>query len=92
MKKFLIESSHSPDKKSCTEAIQIFLQTGNHLLTHADWGCIDGEHKAWLIVEANSKEEAMYVLPPFYRPTAKVIELVNFTPEDLMPAKEKYHE
>ncbi len=92
MKKFLIESSHGPDKKSCKEAIQIFLQTGTHLLTHADWGCMDGEHKAWIIVEANSKEEAMYVLPPFYRPTARAIELVNFTLEDILPEKEKYHQ
>jgi hypothetical protein len=81
MKKFLIESSHGPEKKSCAEAIQVFLQTGNHLLTHAEWGCADGEHKAWIIVEAESKEEAMYVLPllPYYRPTAKIIQLVNFT-------------
>ena len=91
MKKFLIESLHGPDKKSCTEAIQIFLQTGNHMLTKANWGCVDGEHKAWLIVEAESKEEAIYVLPPFYRPSAKITELVNFTLEDIQPEKEKYH-
>ena len=92
MKKFLIESSHGADKKSCIEAIKVFLETGNHLLTHADWGCLDGVHKGWIIVEANSKEEAIYVLPPFYRSTARVIEVVNFTMEDIMPEKEKYHE
>jgi len=91
MKKFLIESSHGPEKKSCTEAIQVFLQTGNHLLTHAEWGCADGEHKAWIIVEAKSKEEAMYVLPPFYRPTAKIVQLVNFKLEDILPENERYH-
>ena len=92
MKKFLIETRHGPDKKSCTEAIRVFLQTGTHLLTHADWGCADGEHKAWIVVEAESKEEAMYVLPPYYRPSAKIIQLVNFTLQDILPENEKFHE
>jgi hypothetical protein len=38
MAKFLIEVPHGADKAACDQAIQIFLQTGSHFLTHADWG------------------------------------------------------
>jgi hypothetical protein len=45
MKKFLIESIHGSKKRSCIETIKAFLKTGNHLLTRADWGGLDGVHK-----------------------------------------------
>jgi len=46
MAKYLVEVSHSPDKIECLHTIQIFLSSGSHFLTHADWGCLDGDHKA----------------------------------------------
>jgi hypothetical protein len=90
MNKFLIEVPHGADKKSCNQAIQIFLQTGSHFLTHADWGCKDGEHKAWIIVEVESKQEARYIVPPLYRASAKITQLTTFTANDILEP-EKYH-
>lgn len=84
MKRFLIEVSHGEDKKACQQAIQVFLETGSHFLTHADWGCHDGEHKAWIIVEVDTREEARLILPSFYRHDAKIIELIRFTMNDLI--------
>ena len=84
MSKFLIEVPHGADKKSCEQAIQIFLQTGSHFLTHADWGCLDGEHKAWIMVEVNNKEEARYILPSVFRSTAKITQLTTFTAKDIL--------
>jgi hypothetical protein len=83
MKKFLIEVPHAPDKTSCDHAIQVFMESGSHFLTHAEWGCTDGEHKAWIIIEVESKEEARLVVPPFFRPDAKITKLVTFTSSDL---------
>jgi len=91
MNKYLIEVPHGTDKNACNEAIKIFLETGSHFLTHADWGCKDGEHKAWLIVEVNSKEEAMFILPPYFRHTAKIIQLTTFTAKDIVTS-DKYHQ
>lgn len=91
MKKFLIEVPHGADKDACTKAIQIFLQTGSHFLTHADWGCLDGEHKAWIIVDVENKEEAKLILPSLFRQTAKITELTTFTAADLVQT-DKYHQ
>lgn len=91
MKKFLIEVPHGSDKHACDEAIKIFLQTGSHFLTHAEWGCLDGEHKAWIIVEVGSKDEARFIIPPLFRSIAKITELTTFTAKDILET-EKYHQ
>jgi hypothetical protein len=91
MKRFLIEVPHGADKASCDEAIQVFLQTGSHFLTHAEWGCQDGEHKAWIIVEVENKEEARFIVPPLYRSAAKIVQLTTYTAKDLLEP-EKYHQ
>jgi len=83
MEKYLIEVPHGGDKASCLQAIKVFLATGSHLLTNADWGCKDGEHKAWLSVEIKSKEEAMRLVPPALRADTKIIKLHQFTREDV---------
>lgn len=88
MKRYLIEVPHGADKKACDQAIQIFLQTGSHFLTHADWGCLDGEHKAWITVDVENKEEARLILPSLFRQTAKITELTNFTTLEFLKTDE----
>ena len=83
MPKFLIEVPHAGDLQACARVVQIFLATGSHFLTHADWGCMDGEHSAWIIVEVESKEEARSILPPAFRSEAKIIGLNKFTIEQI---------
>jgi hypothetical protein len=83
MARYLIEVSHEPEVQACARAVQVFLATGSHLLTHADWGCKDGEHSAWLIVEADSKEEARQRVPPAFRSVARVTKLNKFTIEEI---------
>jgi hypothetical protein len=83
MPKFLIEVPHEGTARDCVRTVDIFLRTGSHFLTHADWGCKDGEHKAWLIVDVASKDEARSVLPPEFRPKAKITGLNAFTRQDL---------
>jgi len=78
MAKFLIEVPHEATKEECTAAIQIFLKTGSHFLSHADWGCLDGTHKAWITVEADNKDEARGYLPPAYRSRATIVSLNGF--------------
>ncbi len=90
MNKYLIEVPHGADKNACNEAIRIFLETGSHFLTHAEWGCKDGEHKAWLIVEVESKEDARFIIPPLFRSSAKITRLATFTAKDIV-RPEKYH-
>jgi len=83
MARFLIEVPHEPELVACARAIEILLKTGSHFLTHADWGCSDGEHKAWIIAEVAGKEEARGILPPSMRSQAKIVELNYFTLEKI---------
>jgi hypothetical protein len=78
MARFLIEASHDGEAIACSQAQQVFLATGSHYLTHADWGCGDGVHTAWIIVEAETKEQARAILPPASRPGARIVALTSF--------------
>ncbi len=79
MARFIIEVPHDDDEVACLKAIQIFLQTGSHYLTHADWGCMDGVHKAWITIEAENKDDARRVLPVPFRDRAKIVGLAKFS-------------
>ncbi len=68
---------------ACALAVQLLLQTGSHFVTHADWGCLDGEHKAWIIVEMANKEEARAILPVVYRSQAKITRLNYWSVEQI---------
>ena len=81
MTKYLIEVSHEAKKSACRQAVNAFYRTGSHFLSRADWGCPDDEHKAWITVEVDSKEEAMRIVPPEFRKNTRVITLESFTPE-----------
>jgi len=83
MARFLIEATHDPESIACIRVADIFLQTGSHFLTHADWGCMDGSHKAWIIAEVDSKDEARSILPPAIRSQAKIVKLNHFTMEEI---------
>ena len=79
MARYLVEVPHDNRKEACEMAVRAFLETGSHFVTGADWGCSDGEHKAWMIVDVGSKDEALSILPPFFRTSAKVTSLERFT-------------
>ncbi|HET9178037.1 MAG TPA: hypothetical protein VFQ24_06735 [Terriglobia bacterium] len=83
MARFLIEVPHEPEQMACARAVQIFLHTGSHFLTHADWGCLDGEHKAWIIAQVEDKDEARSIVPPSFRHQAKVRRLNCFSMEEI---------
>jgi len=78
MKRFFIEVPHEAEKIACHRAIQVFLATGSHFLTHCDWGCRDGVHKAWISVDADSKAEALRIIPPAFRSEATLVEVGKF--------------
>jgi hypothetical protein len=83
MDKYLIEVPHEPTKSACLNAVRVFLQTGSHFLRQADWGCLDGEHKAWLIVEVENKDQARQIVPSLFRSDAKIVKLNTYTISDM---------
>ncbi len=81
--RFLIEVSHEGTVGACARVVDTFLRSGSHFLSRADWGCKDGQHKAWIIVEVDSKDEARLIVPPPFRPQTKIVELNSFTREEI---------
>ena len=83
MARFLIEVAHEPTMVACARAVEVFLKSGSHFLTNADWGCKDGVHKAWMVVDVGSKDEARAIVPPVFRSQAKVVQLNCFSLEEI---------
>jgi hypothetical protein len=78
MPRFLIELPHEPEYFACKRYMEIFRTTGSHFLARAEWGCGDGQHSAWLIVEARTRAEARLVVPAAFRHQARVVRLSAF--------------
>jgi len=83
MKRFLIEVPHEAEESACVRAIKILHETGSHYLTNADYGCMDGVHKAWIVVEVENKEQARNILPGIYRQQASITALNKFSAEQI---------
>ena len=90
MARFHIQVPHENAKKACEMVVSAFRTTGSHFLTHADFGCHDGVHMAWLHVEAESKEDARRIVPPPFREAAEVVEVEQLALEDMDRHKEAH--
>ena len=89
MSRFLIEYSYSSEYEACLRAASTLLSSGSHYITHADWGCRDGVHKAWLIAEVDSKDDAMRIVPPAFRSDTIVIQLNRVTLQEIQSLVQK---
>jgi hypothetical protein len=81
--RFLIEVPHEGTVVACARVVDLFLKSGSHFLSRADWGCKDGDHSAWMIVDVDTKDEARRLLPPMLRPKARIVKLNSFTVEEI---------
>lgn len=85
MKRYIVISRHSGE--DCNRALKESLAIG--YLTHYDWGCKDGNHTGWAIIEAENKEQAMLSVPTFLRNQAEVVQLTKFDPAKIDPGHVK---
>jgi hypothetical protein len=79
MQRFLVIAPHTEEE--CKQAIGQVLSAG--FITHFEWGCMDGEHTGWAILEADSAKEAMMAVPPAQRHSASIVRLTKFSPSDI---------
>jgi hypothetical protein len=92
MERFLIEVPHEAREEACLRAVRILIESGSHFLTNSDFGCMDDVHKAWIIVEVDSKEEARSLLPPLYRSKAQIVKLTKFSLAEVDRLLERHSE
>ena len=83
MPRFLIELPHEDEREACMKALRAIQEFGSHFVTHADWGCNDGAHACWLMVEVDSRDQAMQMVPPEMRGAARIVQLNRFTREEI---------
>jgi hypothetical protein len=82
MRKYIIEIKNGGNRTSCIRAIQVFLDSRAHLVESVEWGCIEEERKAWLVIKTDSKETALKIVPAAYRQNAIISRLHKFTTQD----------
>ena len=79
MPRFLIEVTHEAEPIACAKAAKLLLEIGSHFVTNADFGCMDGDHRAWIVVEGETKSEVRNILPPAFRSEARIVGLNKFS-------------
>ncbi|MDF1576131.1 MAG: hypothetical protein P1P86_13165 [Bacteroidales bacterium] len=71
------------DQSSCLRSIHSFLSTRTHYVSSAEWGCREGENKAWLIIKTTNSNDAMRIIPAAYRQYAKITRLHKFKEKEI---------
>jgi hypothetical protein len=79
MDRYLIETPHTDE--NCHLVVNQIHAMG--YLYNFDWGCADGIHCGWAIIEAESEAQARLVVPSVIRDEARVIRLVKFSPDQV---------
>jgi hypothetical protein len=90
MPTYLIEIPHSGNVIECRQIIKLFVESGSHLLSNAQWGCKDGVHKSWFIYDFDNKEQALQIVPPLLRHNTTIIEITKFTKSDMEKFAEQH--
>jgi hypothetical protein len=78
---YLIELPHT--KESCLAALDRINDLGPQTLERWSFGCSDGNHTGYALVDADSLSEALNVVPDSDRKTVKIRKLNKMTPEQI---------
>lgn len=78
---YLITSNHEPEQ--CLDALDDMLAKGTDTLNKFVFGCKEGDHTGYAIVDAESRSTALSLLPDFLQETACVSRVDRFTPADI---------
>lgn len=80
--KYLVEMKHT--KEECLQALDAVNESGHKdLLGKIDWGCMDGNHTGYMIVEANSSEAALKDIPDVVKKNSHAYKLNKFTSQQI---------
>jgi hypothetical protein len=78
MPRYIVISSHTAE--DCKMAVKHFREHHAGFLSHFEWGCYDNDHTAYLMLDAESHEDALQTVPPLWRNKTRVIQLTHFNP------------
>jgi len=78
---YMVSSQHTPEE--CLSALDEFAASGKNALDNWYWGCMDGDHTGYEIVQASSKDEVLKTVPENLRAKAKAVKLNKLTAEQV---------
>lgn len=78
---YMVSSPHTAEE--CLAALDEFAASGKNTLDNWYWGCMDGDHTGYEIVNAGSKEAALKTVPENLRAKAKATKLSKVTAEQV---------
>ena len=87
MARYLVELPHT--KEDCVAALDSVVAHSHSLMDRIDWGCGEDVHTGWLVIEAQDANAAKAMVPTNIRDTAKAVQLVKFTPEQVKAFHDK---
>ncbi len=89
MAKYLIASRHEPD--DCLRALDEELAMGPKVLDKFVYGCKEGDHTGYAIVDVNNLSDALAMVPGFLQESACVTKVEKFTPAEIWSFHAKVH-
>lgn len=81
MLRYIVESPHT--KEECLRALDEILAKSPETLKKFDWGCAEGDHTGYALIEAENEAKVRGMLPSFLKEKARVINVAKFTPEQI---------
>ncbi len=79
MDRYLIESPH--EAADCDNIVRQVAAAG--YLHNFEWGCADGIHCGWAVIETDDPAHASQMVPWSVREKARIVKLVKFESKDL---------
>ena len=81
MSKYLIASKHEPD--DCLRALDEELAKGPGILDKFVYGCKEGDHTGYAIVDVKNLSDALAMVPGFLQASACITKVDKFTPAEI---------
>ena len=78
---YLVHEQHTPEQ--CLRVIDEVATESPELLDAAWWGCGEGVHKSWAILEARNEREVLNKLPEIIHENVTIVEVGQFTAEQI---------
>ncbi len=78
MSKYMIQASHTDAE--CLKALKEIVAKDPRLLKNTHFGCMGGDHKGWMVLEAKDETAARNKLPKLMHSNINVVKVDKFTP------------
>jgi len=81
MSTYLVTSKHTGEQ--CLQALDEILAKGKDTLNKFVFGCKDGDHTGYAIVDAERLSDALSLVPDFLQEQACITKVAKYTPAEI---------